>query len=103
MEYASEDNIQEYLQAQRPPDLEYCYSISHNAAEKLSSKGLVSCAYQIALGMEYLASKKCIHRDLATREVLVTKDNMMRISDFSLGRDITTSITIKRQPMVDCL
>ena len=45
--------------------------------------------------MEYLASKKCIHQDLATREVLVTKDNMMKISDFSLARDITTSVTIK--------
>lgn len=48
MEYASKDNIQDYLQAQRPPDLVYCYNISHNAAEQLSSKDLVSCAYQVA-------------------------------------------------------
>uniref|UniRef100_A0ABM5EP93 Fibroblast growth factor receptor n=1 Tax=Pogona vitticeps TaxID=103695 RepID=A0ABM5EP93_9SAUR len=88
VEYASKGNLREYLQARRPPGMEYCYNPTHLPEEQLSFKDLVSCAYQVARGMEYLASKKCIHRDLAARNVLVTDDNVMKIADFGLARDI---------------
>jgi len=58
VEYASKGNLREYLQARRPPGMEYCYNPARVPEEQLSFKDLVSCAYQVARGMEYLASKK---------------------------------------------
>ncbi|XP_039624496.1 fibroblast growth factor receptor 1-A isoform X4 [Polypterus senegalus] len=88
VEYASKGNLREFLRARRPPGMEYCYNPNQVPEEQMSIKDLVSCAYQVARGMEYLASKKCIHRDLAARNVLVTEENVMKIADFGLARDI---------------
>uniref|UniRef100_A0A8B9HWU8 Fibroblast growth factor receptor n=1 Tax=Astyanax mexicanus TaxID=7994 RepID=A0A8B9HWU8_ASTMX len=88
VEYASKGNLREYLRARRPPGMEYSYDIARVSDEPLTFKDLVSCTYQVARGMEYLASQKCIHRDLAARNVLVTESNVMKIADFGLARDV---------------
>nr|AFH66796.1 FGF2R [Bubalus bubalis] len=88
VEYASKGNLREYLRARRPPGMEYSYDINRVPEEQMAFKDLVSCTYQLARGMEYLASQKCIHRDLAARNVLVTENNVMKIADFGLARDI---------------
>ena len=39
--------------------------------------------------MEYLATKKVMHGDLACRTILLAADNVVKICDFGLARDVT--------------
>lgn len=58
VEYAAKGNLREYLRARRPPGMDYSFDTCKLPEEQLTFKDLVSCAYQVARGMEYLASQK---------------------------------------------
>uniref|UniRef100_A0A4W4FTP6 Tyrosine-protein kinase n=1 Tax=Electrophorus electricus TaxID=8005 RepID=A0A4W4FTP6_ELEEL len=54
--------------------------------ERFDHKKLLLYASQICKGMDYLASKRYIHRDLATRNILVESESRVKIGDFGLTK-----------------
>ncbi|KAI4871963.1 hypothetical protein NFI96_021267 [Prochilodus magdalenae] len=74
-EYASRGSLYEYL--------------SSDASEEISMKQIMTWATEIAKGMHYLhaeAPVKVIHRDLKSRNVVVTADKVLKICDFGASK-----------------
>ena len=43
----------------------------------------------ICLGLNHMHEKKILHRDLKTQNILLTKDNDIKIADFGLAKQFT--------------
>uniref|UniRef100_A0A8C0GJZ9 Tyrosine-protein kinase n=1 Tax=Chelonoidis abingdonii TaxID=106734 RepID=A0A8C0GJZ9_CHEAB len=71
MEYLPYGSLRDYIQKHK---------------ERLDHKKLLQYTSQICKGMEYLGTKRYIHRDLATRNILVENENRVKIGDFGLTK-----------------
>lgn len=54
----------------------------------VTTTDLLCWAFQISRGMQYLASRKVLHGDLAARNILLCDDNVVKICDFGLARSM---------------
>ncbi|XP_074384865.1 megakaryocyte-associated tyrosine-protein kinase isoform X2 [Zonotrichia albicollis] len=52
----------------------------------VSTQQLLLFSLDVAQGMDYLESKKLVHRDLAARNILISEENVAKVSDFGLAR-----------------
>ena len=86
MEYMENGDLNQYLHKCEiaPPG-------SPPGKNQLTPSTLLYMALQIANGMKYLASFHFIHRDLATRNCLVGKNNEVKIADFGMSRSLYSS------------
>lgn len=63
-------------------------SLQHNVMDTiLTLDDLINFCYQICRGMAYITSLGVIHRDLATRNVLLTSEMTAKICDFGMARE----------------
>ena len=66
----------------------------------IPTRNLISWSFQIARGMDYLASKKVLHGDLAARNILLAEDGVVKVADFGLARQLYQEYDYKKQGRV---
>ncbi|XP_035728802.1 tyrosine kinase receptor Cad96Ca-like [Vespa mandarinia] len=89
LEYVSGGKLQSFLRASREE--------RNHGRPGLTSRDLTGFVYQIAKGMEHLASKGIIHRDLAARNVLIDENRACKVADFGFARDMAANEIYERK------
>ena len=73
------------------------YMSDYDDPTMIRNEDLISFAYQIAHGMDFLHNKKLLHRDLAARNILVYDNNVVKIADFGFARYLDRKYYYRRQ------
>ena len=74
-------------------DLKKYWDKEYNSSKNIDIERVKSIMFQILKGMDFLHSKKILHRDLKPQNILIDNDLKVKIADFGLSR--TYSIPIK--------
>ncbi|XP_076382321.1 vascular endothelial growth factor receptor 1-like [Megalopta genalis] len=88
--------------------VQYCGSTEHSCRgdygdsnlKPICTQDLLSWAFQVARGMEYLSQRRVLHGDLAARNILLADDNVVKICDFGLAKSMYKEEIYKKRS--DC-
>ena len=92
LDYCQEGDLKSFLIKHRKKFKNSFIDDRHS--KKINSRLLIKWSYHIGKGMEYLASKRIIHGDLAARNVLISGGNkgsdsmVAKVSDFGLSKQL---------------
>ncbi|XP_062512421.1 fibroblast growth factor receptor 3-like [Corticium candelabrum] len=90
-EFAVHGNLRTHLRSKRPQKEQSPALCDHTVwpnQGQLPDRDAFGYALQIARGMEFLISHRCLHRDLAGRNVLVCDEEVLKVGDFGLAREL---------------
>lgn len=72
-------------------------------SRSVTTTDLLCWSFQVARGMQYLASRKVLHGDLAARNILLCDDNVVKICDFGLARSMYKTDNYRKKGEVKIL
>ena len=90
-EYMNNGDLNDYLRKCSPEHFivrQRSNEFLTNDVPQLDYSDLLNISQQIAAGMVYLSGLGYVHRDLATRNCLVSDNLVVKISDFGLTRNV---------------
>ncbi len=87
MEYCSNGSLKSYLQN------------SNNGGKKITWKRKLNWSLEIVKGLMYLHSKKIIHRDMKSDNILIDDDLHAKITDFGISRIFGSATAAMEQQM----
>ena len=64
-------------------------------SKTLTWKSACSYAIQIAGAIEHAHRKSIIHRDIKPHNIMITKDNVVKVTDFGIARAVTNSTIVR--------
>ncbi|XP_033120717.1 tyrosine-protein kinase CSK-like [Anneissia japonica] len=85
LEYMSKGNLVDYLRSR--------------GRSVITKPIQLNFASDIASGMAYLEEKNLAHRDLAARNILISEEDVAKVSDFGLARDVNLNTEVGKIPI----
>ncbi|XP_067042726.1 fibroblast growth factor receptor 4-like isoform X2 [Acropora muricata] len=89
IEFVSGGSLDKVLKASHVPN-QNAYTAYTNIWSRLTERELLSIALDVTTGMKHLESRLCVHRDLASRNVLIGNGLVAKVADFGMARDVST-------------
>jgi len=60
----------------------------------LPEKKILNWLVQISFGLQYIHSKKILHRDLKTQNIFLTKQDIIKIGDFGISKSLNHTLDL---------